>query len=212
MTRYNDTDTCDECRKSLFKGLREYDKNNNWTGRWLCPNCHQKYSLSSQHNMMKSLANVRTGNIRTNSEQEKGILTQELTNRWKNIKDLNIINDNYRNPIDHTPDKLGFVYQTKSKWYDPVNRNWASRWISETNKQFDYLILYCVSKDGKKIERIYIFPKVEVTIRSGITIVKDPMNTSGKLKITPWYEQYRVIDEEILKEVNKIWTNILEAN
>lgn len=40
------------------------------------------------------------------------------------------------------------------------------------------MICYCVNKDGKKIERIYRFPKEEINKRVRITIVKNPMKES----------------------------------
>jgi hypothetical protein len=36
------------------------------------------------------------------------------------------------------------------------------------------------------------------------------MDKHGIHPIIPWYEQYRVTDGEILKQVNNIWENILE--
>lgn len=47
MTRYyNRTNTCDKCGKDLISDAcprREYNKEGNWTGRWLCNACHHKY-------------------------------------------------------------------------------------------------------------------------------------------------------------------------
>lgn len=74
----------------------------------------------------------------------------------------------------------------------------------EHNKDFDNLIAYCVSRDGKIIERIYIFPKVEIIKRISITIMENPK------KWIPWYEKYRIKDKKILDLVNKIYQEILE--
>lgn len=74
---YNRTNTCDRCSLSFDKAsghpLREYNKEGNWTGRWLCQNCYQKYSSSSQDNAKKSLAGRRTGNLDPNSQSAKEI-------------------------------------------------------------------------------------------------------------------------------------------
>lgn len=70
------------------------------------------------------------------------------------------------------------------------------------------MILYCLSKDRKYIERIYIIPKDEITKRSSIGIVKNPTDRWGN-SITPWYEQYRIKDEKTIKNVNDIWKEII---
>lgn len=58
------------------------------------------------------------------------------------------------------------------------------------------MICYCASKDGKIIERIYIFSWEEILRRKSITVVKS--YNYG------WHEDYRVKDEEVLNKVNKI--------
>ena len=71
-------------------------------------------------------------------------------------------------------------------------------------KQFGYLIFYCISNDGKIVERIYIFPRTEIICRSCITIVKNNSRGPG------WYEQYRIKDEKIVNKVNEIWQKIIQ--
>lgn len=86
--------------------------------------------------------------------------------------------------------------------------DWHVSFINEHNKKFDYLIIYCANKDGKIIERIYIFPYSAITKTGQITIVKNPMR--GASYIIPWYEKYRVIEESMLCNINKIWKDILK--
>lgn len=211
---YNRTNTCDICGNKLIphNARRELDNKGNWTGRWLCNKCWVKFDyhkrLGTHHNIMKQLRDSRTGNLDPYSSKAKGDLFEELTCRWKGVKNLNIENDNYRSPIDHSPDELGIIYQTKGKIYDSINQRWSISFRSEHNAirngyRFDFVILYCASKDGKIIERIYIFPKEEVMMRTSITIVKNPSTWP------PWYEQYRIKDEETMKKVNDIWKEII---
>lgn len=62
---------------------------------------------------------------------------------------------------------------------------------------------------GKIVERIYIFPWKEVIRVKGISIYKNPMDAHGD-SIISRYEQYRVVNEDELKNANKIWARILE--
>lgn len=41
-----------------------------------------------------------------------------------------------------------------------------------------------------------------------ITITRNPTDSSGSF-ITPWYEKYRITDEEYLKKTNEIWKEII---
>lgn len=68
------------------------------------------------------------------------------------------------------------------------------------------MILYCISTDGKVIERIYIIPKKEIINRKTISIFKKSSRHE------PWYEQYRVKSEDVLRQVNKIWKKIIMEN
>lgn len=76
---------------------------------------------------------------------------------------------------------------------------WSAYIKREWNKEFDYLILYCIGKDGKIIERIYIIPSSEIFERQQLKITKNPS------KGIQWYEQYRINDEQILEFVNGIY-------
>lgn len=66
------------------------------------------------------------------------------------------------------------------------------------------MILYCASKDGMIIERIYIIPIFELLNITHLKITKNPS------KGVQWYEKYRVREESILKLVNKIYHEILK--
>ncbi len=215
---YNRTNACDRCSISFDKvsghPLREYNKEGNWTGKWLCQNCYQKYSSSSQGSLKKSLAGRRTGNLNTNSESAKGDLFQKLTCEWRCVKDLNIENDNYESPIDHSSDSELGIIQTKGATLRLMCKYreryycyyvWNTRWDTEYSKDFNNLIFYCASDNMKNIERIYIFPKEEIMKRKSIIIYKNPTREV-------WYEQYRIKDEKILEFVNKIWQKIINKD
>lgn len=217
---YNLTNTCEKIRQVGFSwrmcgnelkshhAHREYNKEGKKTGRWICDFCYNRYD-PNRKNLYKErygvVANSRTGNILQGSNKEKGDMFERLTSIWREVKILSIENDYYMGPIDHSRDSELGIIQTKGRFYNSVNRRWSFSGLErEYNKEFDFMISYCADKDGKYIEKIYIFPKSEIIKRKGITIVKNPS------RWTPWYEQYRVIDEEIIKKINDIWKEIIK--
>ncbi len=218
---YNDTNTCQRvkedgniCGNKLEPGstYREKDKNGHFTGRWVCRTCwgkdYQQNDPNSQHNIIKKLAGRRTRNISPNCSSAKGDLFEELTCRWRGVKNLNIENDNYGSPMDHSKDPELGIIQTKGSFFHIIynqHEGWKFNVEREHNKEFDNMISYCVSKDRKRIEGIYILPKKDVIKRiSTIVIVRNPSRSV-------WYEKYRVKDENILNKVNEIWKKLMEC-
>lgn len=200
--------------------LKEYDENGDWTGKWDCKNCHQIYDHNSQNNIIKSLRDRRTGNL-TYERHILGDNCEDLTCIIFGVKRLSVEYDKYsRLSVDHGPItkqistmigyKLIYLYgkvpQTKGRCYSPRDGRWDTK--SEKDKKFNILILYCLSEDGKTIERIYIIPKEKVVQTSGINICKNPTDSWGN-HITSLYEEYKVTDEMFLEEVNKEWKEII---
>jgi hypothetical protein len=109
-----------------------------------------------------------------------------------------------------TPDSELGTIQTRGKLYNPRKGSWSFGHLErEWNKSFDHEIFYCTNKDGTLIERIYIFPSEEIEIRKNIDIIKNPTDAHRNY-ITPWYEDFRIRDEEIIKNVNEIWKDIID--
>lgn len=220
---YNRTNTCDKikedgtlCRREFFgDAYREKNKNGDWTGNWICVNCYKKEfnkRADSFNGICKSLRDRRTNNIKSWTSNYKGDKFQDLTCLWRSIDDLNEKNDNYKSPVDHSRDTILGIVQTKGKFYNSYNQCWTTHLGSEQNAirkgiEFDNLIFYCASKDGKFIERLYIIPKKEIIKRISIYITKNPKDRWGN-PIIPWYEQYRINEEKELKIVNEIWRKI----
>lgn len=199
---------CCVCGIELIKGMiarKEY-KNGMWTGRWLCDSCRKKiYYVTNQSDKIKSTANSRTGLLDPNSTKAKGDMFEELTCEWRGVKNLNLENDNFNSPIDHSMDQELGIIQTKGKFYDHINGKWGANWVMDHEKKFDCYIFYCADKDGNTIERIYIFPKSEVIKRDTISIYKNIISKRGS-----WVEKYRVKDDDTLKIVNDIWKKIIK--
>lgn len=203
---YNRTNSCDSCGNKLVlhKGHREYDDEGNWTGRWLCITCDNKMPYS-YNSIKKMLTDRRLGNIKYNSNNIKGDFFQKLTCIWLCIKDLNIENDNYRSPLDHSRHPILGVVQTSGRFLTLIHgtEGWEFSASNDHNKQFDNKICYCADKDGQTIEKAYIFPRYEIMTRTSITIKKLPI-------YNPWYEKYKVTDEE-LNNINTIWKKIITS-
>lgn len=217
---YNNTNTCDRCRETSLiptKAIREYDEKGNWTGKWICNKCYMKDTRKkhdSYENIIKQMRPCRTGDLDPNSNNAKGNNFQELTCIWRSIvstipvEDLNKKLDCYNTSIDHSLDSELGIIQTKGRFYNSKYSSWSHSFNNlhdavANGFDFDHLIFYCANKDGKIIERIYIFPTEEVLKRISISIVKNP------LRGIQWYEHYRVKDEETIKRVNEIWKEII---
>ena len=191
------------CRRKLIlsQPRREYISGK-WTGRWLTKTCYDKGRPNTRK--AKMCADFRNNNLDPNSPAGKGYISQKVTCRTRGVEDLNIINDSFRSPIDHSRDpELGIV-QSKSALFNRLEGYWHNNTVNEHNKEFDYLIFYCISEDGKIIERVCIFPKHEIIKSSSITIYKD------RLRGNHWYEKYRVNEkpyndsyQQILKEIDE---------
>lgn len=196
--KYIDSNT----KKPVYLWYREYDKNYNgdFTGRYLCNKCWNKESPNSFDNIQKSLRDRRTNNLK-NSYSAEGDKYQLLACIQFGWEDLNKKYDNYNTPVDCHDPKTGLFHQVRGRI--PYYNIWNLTHLEpEWNKKFETMVIYCASKDGKRIERIYIFPYKEIKNRRNIGIYENPL-WGG------WYEKYRVKDNNVLIEANKIWKEII---
>ena len=225
---YSKTNICHRCKEDeritdknmitdisvLYPGnaCREKYKDGSDTGEWVC--CkhylrdYDRYNPNSITNIRKLIADRRTGNL-TDDNNIKGDRGQKLLCMWRGLSDLNIKNDNYCYRRDCLDEETELYYQAKVAYYNPINGLWGQGFKHERNAIrdgfiFKNVLIFCVSEDGKTVERVYEIPEEEIVDRKGIVIYK---NCS---KGDQWYEQYRIHDEEELKKLNKIWKNILE--
>lgn len=181
--------------------LRHYSRNYN------------RYNPNSWNNMQKSLSNIRTGNLDSDSAFAKSLKFQKLTCKIYGVDDLNVINDNYNSPIDHNRHPILGILQTEGRLFNNTytgkNGGWGFNTSREWFKEFDNIILWCANADGNSIEREYIIPKKEIKGRATIQIVKDPKDGHGN-HLIPWYEEYRITDKEGFKKINEFWKIIIE--
>ncbi len=210
--KYNDTNTCDRCKKEKLeptRSFKEYDTEGKWTGKWLCNKCYihdyyikdYKYRPDCSLNKFKRICDWRNGTLDPQSNRGKGFQFEELTKRWRGIKNLNEENDNFNSPLDHSIDSDVGIIQTKGAFFNPIEGFYQFNVKNEHGKGFDVLVCYCASADGETIERVYFIPYAEVQTRTNIAIVKNPSRKT-------WFAKYRIKDEDILKCVNEIWKEI----
>lgn len=195
---YNETNTCDRCGKYILLGpgnpRREYNTDGSLTGKWLCGEC-------GTNDLQKKLADSRTGNLNPYSSKAKGDILEEVTCKVHGVKNLNIEDNNFTSSLDHSRDPKYGILQTKGAIYDPNRKSWHNRVNNEHGKDFDNIIFYCISRNMKNIDRIYIIPWEEIYIRKNIEIIEEPSKGG-------WYEEYR-IDE---KPYNDAYHKILNGD
>lgn len=232
LIEYNQTNICSICMEEYEKEGNELtDKGilNPWncyqkadTKECVCRRhwYHIEYKKrpNSQNNIIKQLRDRRTGNLDPNSTQQLGDDGEELTKLLLGADKLSEIYDNFELPDDHGPitkhisvkignkiiDLYGMIPQTKTATFR-YDLGASGGWTfgSETNKkEFDILILYCISKDGINVDRIYIIPKEDAIKRSAIGILENP---SRRI----WYYIYRIRDKLLLELADELWEKII---
>lgn len=201
---------CCECGNKAVR--RERNNKGIWSGRYFCmTHYHESYSKRPDvsiiyENSLKKLkkgADHRTGNLDPNCTSGKGYIGQKVTCKARNIEDLNIKNDNFNSPIDHSVDPELGILQSKFANFEIKYNRWHICTRNEIGKKYDYIILYCVEND--RVARGYIIPEHEVTEHQSVSIQKNPNRG------VQWYEKYRIKDiehyddayQEILKDINE---------
>lgn len=202
--RYNETNVCDRCGRNFEElersgkfPIKEYDEKGNWTGKWDCHSCREKYDPNSSHNVLKSMANCRTGNQNPNHSGTKGDKDLDIVCELYGYINLNKRYDKYNTDIDCLDEKTGLLYQVQGRLYKAVYRCWTfGDFEIEWMKEYEDMICICKSRYGNRIERIYRFPLWIIIGRKGITIYNNDNEH--------WYDQYIVKDSEELRRANDI--------
>lgn len=180
VRHYNKTNTCerikengDICGEPLVPGKtrREYDKDGNETGRWLCYKCRGRdyQNLPDSHNsFVAANRNVRTGNIGKKSEQGKTIISQAVVAKYLGIEDLNIKMDNYSHYIDMEHERYGKI---DVKYSSLMYGVW---WLFNNRKKIDCDTNICIGldKSGDNIESVFFIPNDIIMHNTGITIAR----------------------------------------
>lgn len=199
---YNDGNRCEfvetddkRCDEQLGpKNARRFEINGKHV--WFCKRhgnkYYQRHNSNSQNNMRKTLANCRTNNEDPNHPSTKGGKDIDLVCELYNYVNLNKKYDNYRTPIDCQDPITGLLYQIQGRCYSSEDRYWGfSPLEAEWYKEYEDMICFCKSKDGKTVERMYRFPSWQIIGKQAITIYDN--------KYEHWYDEYRVCEEDVKK-------------
>lgn len=171
--------------------------------KYLCNNCYQRYDPSSTNNIIKSLANIRTGNQDPNHSGTKADKSQELACELYGWIDLNKENDNHISPLDCVDLRTGLYHQVQGRCYNYEIGYWPFGNLErEWKKKFEDMVCFCFNEDWKIVERIYKFLREEIMRVKSISVYKNPSRG------VQWYEKYRVEDKDELDEANKKWKDI----
>lgn len=214
----------------LYSGnaLHETDINGRKMEEYVCRTHgiihYDRYNPNSRDNIRKSLADHRTGRLKDpgNIFAEN---CQKLTCELYGVDDLNKKLNCYNTRYDHSYTPEGVVMeiggilvelsgkrlQTKGAHLSGEigRKGWSFGYMEgEWGKDFDFEMLWCISKDGLNIDRGYMIPRKEIynlDTKEGIksiTIYKNPSRWSQ-------YEQYRITDKEFINKADKIWKKII---
>jgi hypothetical protein len=116
-SHYNSTNTCDECRDKLVPGkiCREYDKDGNWTKRWLCKKCGEKSNPNSQHNMIKLMRKFRNKQLGKNTKRGKGFRAEQGILTTLGLENCNTTKNDFNYKIDSYCHEIYGRIQIKSR-------------------------------------------------------------------------------------------------
>lgn len=154
--------------------------------KWLCHTCYTRERQrlpDSQNNTMKSIRNIRTGNLDKEDEFAKGILVERAIVKERKLKNMNIEMDNFSFKFDTSPDTELGIIQIKSETLDMVERRWT--FSIDIEQQFDSILLACLDEKRYNIDIVCIIPREYAIKRSGITVLKDQLREG-------WYNDFKV--------------------
>lgn len=168
----------------------KYKKNGTWNHKsYVCYWCYgdlYRKRPDSNNNIIKYLANSRIGNVDRFENRGKGIIGQWIGGKTLGLKDLNIENNNFNEPIDLSWHSIYHNIDVKIATYNNVNDQWR---FENIRHSYDNLLALCMDryKLWKNVEIAYMIP-ISQTDTTSITIFKN-LSKGGK------YEKFR-IDEK----------------
>lgn len=119
--------------------------------------------------LIKSVANVRCGELRITATQSIGLFGEASIAKVRKLKILSIELDNLKCKFDLSPDSEYGIIQ--SKFRSPNYGDFGVNFGIEHN--FDTLFVLCSDKCMKNIEKVYAIPESELQGIQGTTIVKN---------------------------------------
>ena len=195
--KYNETNTCDRCGISFDKisryPLREYDKDRNWTGRWDCQNCWDKYSSNSSHNKEKRERDCRNNNLDPSSGPGIGYITAVLVKKFLGIEDCFDITDNFNyrgyDMIEH--EDWGLIDAKGSSLFETKDGYLCHVFHTNKNQKADFFFCIGYDKDRKHVMEVFIIPNGDDV--SKLNTITAPYNGNSKWNV------FKENEEEVKK-------------
>ena len=198
---HNKTNTCDRCREegretklSPGKALREYDKDRNWTGKWICQRCYDKYDSNSGSNKSKLEADCRNNNLDPYSKPGKGYITATLVKKFLGIEDCFDRTGNFNycgyDMIEH--EDWGKIDVKGSSLLSNRQCNYVYHSFSiKKNKKADFFFCIGYGMSRKHVLVVLIIPNEEYISKLQTLMV--PYDRESK------YSEYKENEEEVKK-------------
>lgn len=170
---------------------------------YYCNKCYmKKYNVSDSgiHTTTKNLANCRTGNLDRFSCRGKEVIGQWICAKTLRLKDMNIENDNFMQPVDLSNHAIYGDIDVKTCTYDKGMCK-----VNVTRRAAETLIVLCM--DGleiwKDIKKVYIIPEDKIKVSSCLTIYSNPLG-NRQIEINKYYEIFMVDN----KPYNETYHNV----
>lgn len=144
---------------------------------YICDLCYHK-------ERQKANAKCRNKELSKDSTLGKGFIGEQIWCKVRGVKNCNIEMDNFTYKHDHSPDKEYGIVNTKIATKISRSKH-SDRWSFDTKGEYDNVVLFCMDKERKNVERAYIIPKEVLENRRIVDIVQSSTKYS-------WYEKYRV--------------------
>ena len=145
---------------------RYYDEKGNWDGiSYHCDGCRMK----DFNNLRKSITKSRTGELDIFSEKGKGLIGETVIAKVRKLEIICAVLDGFNSMYDLSVDLL--YNRIQAKFRMPYYGDWIIEFGIEHN--FDVLLILCVSKDMKHVDRTYAISEKELSGKHMLKIVKN---------------------------------------
>ncbi len=164
--------------------LKYYDEKGNWDEKsYICTVCYMnayKNLPDSTQHFRKMFAKSRTGNFSRFERPGKTVIGQWIVAKTLGLKDLNIYNNNFREPIDLSSHPVYGNIDVKIATYNHINDQWRFEGIRHN---FDNLFIICMDRyePWNDVEMVFKVPIIYINTDS-ITIIKNLSSRGSKWK------------------------------
>lgn len=183
--------------------IKYKDENGIWNEKsYMCKSCYGKLyqkDPKSSNSAKKSVANCRTGQLSIYSETGKGLINESVVAKVRNLRNMNIDEDNFRSKFDLSIDPEFGRPQIKGSTL--IGKQFHVS-IGE-GRNFDHIWILC--KDRNYIKKVYIIPVSELC-NTYINIYDDWSKKERESSNFEWVEKYKV-DE---KPYNDAYKSLIE--